>query len=476
MVNKSQLQLQFAEFPGSSVQPDIWRPIHYLGSKLRIVESLRLAIDRADPSMGTVCDLFAGSGTVSAALARYREVIAVDIQEYSRVLCSAVLNPPNLSAAQIGEVVKSFNSRRQEIAELAAPMVEYEQYCFQRARTGDVLPLCELIENAPISKSNLTSLSSPLRQAGQRTFERFTRAGLELAPETLIFRNFGGLYFSYLQSTELDALLAVAHRNEGTARDCVLAAAISTASDIVNTVGKHFAQPIKPRGGDGGPKQHAIRKILKDRTINAYRISMAWLHKYIDIVSTNRRHRVICCDFEAALQELKSLVDVVYADPPYTREHYSRFYHVLETMSRWDQPSLSTTRIRSDTERTSRAMYRSDRHQSQFCIITQAPNAFRRLFAAVKDLNVPLVLSYSPHVSNKVMTISEISSLAKRFFDRVDQISAGRISHSKLNNIRFNTSVQYDAELISFARKPARRHLPAPPSSPAAVKPHNRRQ
>src|SRR4030042_2259461 len=68
------------------------RPIHYLGSKLRIVNSICEVVGKIDPSGGPVCDLFAGSGTVSREFSTSRTVIAVDIQEYSRVLCSALLS------------------------------------------------------------------------------------------------------------------------------------------------------------------------------------------------------------------------------------------------------------------------------------------------------------------------------------------------------------------------------------------------
>jgi len=68
----------------------VWRPIHYLGSKLRVIDAISSLVDRIDPGKGRICDLFAGSGTVSAAIATQRAVTAVDIQEYSRVLCSAL--------------------------------------------------------------------------------------------------------------------------------------------------------------------------------------------------------------------------------------------------------------------------------------------------------------------------------------------------------------------------------------------------
>ena len=46
-----------------------FRTIHYLGSKLRLVEFIQEVIDEVDPSLGGVCDLFAGSSSVTQHLA-----------------------------------------------------------------------------------------------------------------------------------------------------------------------------------------------------------------------------------------------------------------------------------------------------------------------------------------------------------------------------------------------------------------------
>ena len=74
----------------------------------------------------------------------------------------------------------------------------------------------------------------------------------------------------------------------------------------------------------------------------------------------------------------------MYADPPYTRDHYSRYYHVLETMSLRDNPEVSMTMIRAGgSPRVSRGVYRADRYQSPFCIKSQAAGAFEELCRGV---------------------------------------------------------------------------------------------
>lgn len=456
-MNKAQLLPGFENLPVSQPKVAIWRPIHYLGSKLRLLDALCVAVDRLDPGRGPVCDLFAGSGTTSAAFAATRSVVAVDIQEYSRVLCSAVLQPPSITSEQIQSFVRrALGQNHQRRLDAAAPLIEHEQASLASARTGTPNSICDLIQYASIASfatSGAPSLLQDLVQAHQRTRELLAQCSNERMHEMLILQYFGGLYFSYRQAVELDSLLIAAREAAPEFRDCYLAAVISTASDIVNTVGKHFAQPIQPRGKDGTPKRHLIGKILRDRSLDTISIFLEWIERYQALPRTTRPHRVVRSDYLDALSNLSGSIGVIYADPPYTRDHYSRFYHVLETMCLGDVPNVSTTRIRSDSEILSRGMYRKDRHQSPFCIKSQAPKAFEQLFASVKDIGVPLALSYSPYAMDskarpRVMTVDEIGTLARRFFDRVDLTSAGRVSHMKLNTVRLNTESTFDAEQI----------------------------
>lgn len=68
------------------------RIIQYLGSKLQILDDISNEIDNLICGEGIVCDLFAGSGTVSYKLSQKYTVYANDIQEYSKVITKALLH------------------------------------------------------------------------------------------------------------------------------------------------------------------------------------------------------------------------------------------------------------------------------------------------------------------------------------------------------------------------------------------------
>jgi len=45
---------------------------------------------------------------------------------------------------------------------------------------------------------------------------------------------------------------------------------------------------------------------------------------------------------------------VVYVDPPYNSRQYSRFYHVLETLTKWDDPLLEGVALKPPAENVSK--------------------------------------------------------------------------------------------------------------------------
>ena len=299
--------------------------------------------------------------------------------------------------------------------------------------------------------------SQALRQTLAETALRLKEVGLDDSSSSLTTRMFGGVYFSYSQAVQLDGLLDAAFSGPLPRRDLMLAAVLSTASEIVNTVGKQFAQPIRPRDKHGATKRNLLDKIQKDRSSN---VGGDFPQMACNVTRPSPGPKdPIEWSGQITLkhsQQWKKIRRSVYADPPYTRDHYSRYYHVLETMSLRDNPSVAKVRI-GGVERISRGVYRVHRHQSPFCIPSKASQAFSTLFTGVARVGLPLVLSYSPYRQGsdarpRLLTVEEITSLAEREFSSVKVEQVGSFSHNKLNNARLNKARTQFAESLFICR------------------------
>ncbi len=437
------------------------RPIHYLGSKLRMLETVKEAVDTVDSSNGCVCDLFSGSGTVSRYFSSYRDVIAADIQNYSSVLCEASMNYMDEVPATEIIVEEIKNSDTQiRLSKIYGEMLRYEHECMDKAQGGELDHLYEIIEKGSVYiylKGERVEYSEGLEKQLGLLEELLRGKKEEELLDSLITRYYGGLYFSYRQALDMDCIEHYVFEKDGLLKTKMLAALLSTASEIVNTVGKQFAQPLKVRDSTGEYKRSLLKKILDDRALDVYVIYEKWLRYYLSEGEKRHEYQVICDDYLNVLEKLKgSNVAVIYADPPYTRYHYSRYYHVLETICLRDNPEITTT-FANGNGGISRAIYREGRHQSPFCIKSQAEKAFDNMFLKVKELNVPLVLSYSPFdasqaVTPRLRTVQQLIERAGQYFSDISTISPGEFIHSKLNSASKNLKASHEAEILILCR------------------------
>lgn len=434
------------EFPQeTSSQFEVWRPIHYLGSKLRLAERICELASDLDPSYGKVADLFAGSGTVSLALARTRNVVASDMQEYSKVICTAILQPTCFSESIAIEFLTSIDSHKSCLKKYLEPILEYEQTAIENA-PRDPSMLCDLVEHGSLLDFQHTQ--GALRSALQETSKRIQKVRQSL----LTSQYFGGSYFSFMQSLYLDSILVAIDELPQESKTLCLAALLSTSSSIVNSIGKQFAQPLKPRSKDGKIKLHLVAQICRDRKLDVGEHYCRWLAKYAALPRSGS-HTVCRGDFRDVLASLNG-VSLIYADPPYTRDHYSRYYHVLETLCLRDFPDISESNL-PNTGRKSRGLYRTGRHQSPFCIKSQAPLAFSALFDGAKVLGVPLLISYSPYIQNghpRLMTVDAVVNLANHAYRHVEVLPADPIAHSKLNKSELHRDALKSAEVFICCR------------------------
>ena len=157
-------------------------------------------------------------------------------------------------------------------------------------------------------------------------------------------------------------------------------------------------------------------------------------------------------DYLDTLDMLDKKVSVIYADPPYTRDHYSRFYHVLETICLRDNPSISHISI-NGKESLTRGIYRNDRHQSPFSIKSRAPQAFENMFQKAQNLEANLILSYSPYDTNngshpRILTIDKLKKLGSKYYKKITIESLGDFNHSKLNKAELHLAHRNDAEVL----------------------------
>ena len=342
-----------------------------MGSKSKIIDLVVDAIVDLKPS-GVVCDLFAGSCTLSGVLCNSFPIVSNDIQNYSATLATAYLKDWRGENDVTPEKIIS-GARRYFVRHYAESLKEF------RYEKG-----LNLREFRRLDKSNLSLINKEFDNKWH-----------------LFVKYYSGTWWSAEQCAWIDSIRQQIEKYSDRPFYSSLLASLMYAMAYTSQGTGHYAQY----------RDAKTEASQKDIEIYRTRELIPYFSRKLDEVfgrlpSAPRpfEHSVFALDYIECLNRVND--SVVYADPPYCFVHYSRFYHALETVALYDYPDLQ---IKGG--KLVKGRYREGRHQSPFCIKTQVPAAFASLFESIRANGNSLVLSYS---NTGMITLSELLSLAKK--------------------------------------------------------------
>ena len=393
--------------------------LQYMGSKARIISRICDPIIN-NKSIKTVVDLFAGSGTVGYALKPYKKIISNDIEYYAYIINQAILNGCDFSILEEdvfwNKVEQQYNLLQTKI--FSVLQIEHN---FLNDEDVDYRIYQDFCEKTP-SVFNPESEDPCMRDL--KDFVTFVTPGKGTESEypCLFLTYYANAYFGIAQCCQIDALRSVIEQIEDKyTKNVLLTVLMSVMSSAASTT-THFAQFLKVKS------KSTCKNLITKRKIDIIKESKALLKEYRNIGLCSRAEdgasECYNLNFSKCLDVLTlDNNTLVYADPPYFKEHYSRYYHVLNTLCLYDYPTLA---INPQTHEFSIGRYREDRNISDFGKKAKALSAFETLIIKCANAGAWLMISYS---DNSIVDIADLQELAEKRYDVL--IEKVELSHSK---------------------------------------------
>lgn len=440
------------------------RVIQYLGSKLKILDEIKKEIDRITTKDGIVVDLFAGTGVVAGYLAKDYNVIANDIQAYSSLITRVLIKGMHTDITYDDLINSSaYKKNKNNLQKLFKDILEYESKLLMDEDYEKLACLCEsnvFYNGKNIEKEKIRELTKifgkSLELFSQDTIDYYRREKEVYALFTLYYSNG---YFSVQQCIEIDSLRKAIDELEkqdlytSNDKQVLLVCLLHALSEIVSSVGKNFAQPIKVVDGKGNIKKFAIKRCMRDRKLSIKDAFKGILNEInADRKLFSKNNSVYQLDALKFLDEVDmSQVQTFYLDPPYTIDHYSRYYHVLETLVEYDYPELEEKTFHGK-KYLMNGRYRNDRVQSNYCIPSKGKNEFDLLIKKIAENNINVVMSYSDSDDDKntrkrVVSREELLEILKKHYPCVEQRNIIH-KYRKLSSKESNRKDFEDSELL----------------------------
>lgn len=142
--------------------------------------------------------------------------------------------------------------------------------------------------------------------------------------------NYGGKFFSKNDSEIIGEIRTLIEKNKKInqrEKDILLSSLLYSVDKIANTVGHYDAYRKKVE--------------LKDR----------FVFELINVEKNNKSIEIYREDSNDLAPKIKA--DIAFIDPPYNSRQYSRFYHLLEMITKWNKPELEGVAMKPPAENMS---------------------------------------------------------------------------------------------------------------------------
>lgn len=395
--------------------------LQYMGSKSRIISHICDPIIK-NKSIQTVVDLFAGTGSVGYALKPYKNIISNDIEYYAYIINQAILNGCNFTASEedsfwaavdqkymiMQEKISKVLSEERHFLDDNGDNIDYKQYKMFCEKTPSVF---EPKSDDPRMKELVELVSAVI--PGSKTSLTFP---------CLFLTYFANAYFGVAQCCQIDALRSVIEKvPDKCTKNVLLTVLMSVMSSAASTT-THFAQFLRVKS------KITCKNLLAKRKINIIEECKRLMEEYRNYGLCSRKEDTTFSCYNLDFSECLDTIDLnkntlVYADPPYFKEHYSRYYHVLNTLCLYDYPAMA---VNPQTHEFSIGRYREDRRVSDFGKKAKAIGAFETLITKCAKSGAWLMISYS---DNSIVDIDDLQILAEKQYDvLVEKVELG---HSK---------------------------------------------
>jgi len=339
----------------------------YMGSKRSILNFVIETINEIYTD-GQLCDLFAGTSVLSGSLGQLIPIHSNDIQEYSAVLSKTYLSNykwQQFSSTLLEDILSSAFEHVKKIKS------EYSNLNY--------------IYSAEMSIKQFVQLEKKQQSLLDYNFEN--------SEYHLFTKYYSGTYWSFEQCLWIDALRRVADDYIDTPIYYVILSSLMYSMSYCSQSTGHYAQ-YRDAKNESSKNDILIYRLRDIRPYFESKFNQLKQH----LGNNTIEHTVTSLDYRKCL-DIIAPKTLVYADPPYGFVHYSRFYHAIETLVKYDYPQVDH-----------KGRYRSDRHQSPFGRRTEVREAFGTLFDKIKLKNCDLILSYS---NTGMISLEDIIQLAK---------------------------------------------------------------
>lgn len=368
----------------------------YMGNKRKIAGFIIEALFPHITGDYSFIDLMCGSGAMSQAFAQLGKTFASDAQDFCQLLAKVQGGgfTKARATALLDKLTYHYNKNYLELKNCYQEQLNREAALYRRdwSRNAELYSMYSSFVESFSLYSSTESISEQLEALVNEY-----KNDVKKYPYCLFTLYFSNVFFGLHQCMQLDSIRYAVDQVSGEEQVWALGVLVVTTYQISSGHANHFAQPKKIT-------EKNITNILIKRQKSAYyEFSKRLICLSEESEKTGNKIELLPGPWKNALNCVTTDISgekIIYLDAPYKRDEYSRYYHVLETMVKYDYPS-------SELKGRIRSKKLKERFATEF--FTKNPNNVKNILVeiitTILSSNIKCVWSYSDNGDASIIDV-----------------------------------------------------------------------
>lgn len=416
--------------------------LNYPGSKKRLLNFIYDSTSKYIDKSKYVLDIFAGTGCVAEMFKKKGyKVYANDVESYAYNISNTLLK--NSYKINLKNITLNYEKNMNALEFTYKELLEKEK---------------TYIEN---KDSSITDFNNNIPKIWKKDFElKFNNIiiktisdlndNINKIPFCLFTLYYSGIYFGLKQSIQIDSIRYAIEQESEKDRSVLLTCLYYAMKEASFSKDGHMAQPLNP---EKNPK-----RLFDVRNKDIYELFNNKLNNFKDTKDNNMEGTAFNKQFTDLINEdeIMNSVGFIYADPPYTDMQYSRYFHLLTTITNYWYPDMTY----KNGELTA-GLYADNRFQSNISSRSKSLHELTMLINFASRKNISLCFSYAyPIDVDKQATnryTMNIDDLIEKMKEHFTEVKVLKENYSHCNNRNSNQKKVYEYLILGYNLKPKKK-------------------
>lgn len=416
--------------------------LNYPGSKKRLLDFIYKNTSKYIDKNKYVLDIFAGTGCVAEMYKKNGyKVYANDVESYAYNINNTLLK--NSYKVNLKNIISNYKSNFKAMELVYKDLLEKEELYLK----GKNLLIIDFNNELPkIWKKDFKIIFNNIVI---KTIADLNN-NINKIPFCLFSLYYSGIYFGLKQSIQIDSIRFAIEQEDEKDRSVLLTCLYYAMKESSFSKDGHMAQPLN--------QEKNIKRLFDVRSKDICELFTNKLNDFKDIKENNLEGEAFNKQFTDLIYEDRIINDVgfIYADPPYTDMQYSRYFHLLTTVTNYCYPNMTYK-----NEELTSGLYADNRFQSNISSRSKSLDELTKLieFSSKNDITLCFSYAYPVDIDNQATNryTMNIDDLINKMKDCFIEVKVFKENYFHCNNRNSNQKKVYEYLILGFNSKPKKK-------------------